>query len=173
MYKHLLKDPAFEEGFGRAVRLGYLRLEARMMQEAHRPGALSNGAGPSTIGSSANGPPPPDKLGEDYEVRILDDGLAGEQFDPQLALHLLREHKRHLPGSTVGRKSGAAPRAADAREIADALARRLKGFALRHGSGPALRVEPKTAVRAEPVEALPSPFQEQGSPSTGSGRTDR
>jgi hypothetical protein len=122
VYKHLMKDEAFVEAFERALRLGYMRLEARQVQEAHRL-TLSSEA-PLAAGNGS------------YEVRCdLDDALVEEHFDPQLALQLLREHGRRLTpsqGSSQGRrKAGAPPQSATTREIADALAKRLKGFGLR------------------------------------------
>jgi hypothetical protein len=113
VYKHLAKDPEFLDGFGRAVQIGYVRLEARELQEAHRFGLGQSGAReedelgglhdpPSTIESSFDGPPP--RPGEEYEVRCdLDPELVEEHFNPELALQLLREHRRHLPGSAQKR----------------------------------------------------------------------
>ena len=53
VYKHLAKDPEFLDGFVRAVQIGYVRLEARELQEAHqlRFGQSDTLAedGPSTI----------------------------------------------------------------------------------------------------------------------------
>ena len=140
VYKHLMKDDAFVEAFGRALQVGYLRLEARQMQEAHQlrfgqSGTLAED-GPST---ACGGPPPhPAKPGrEDYEVRVLADAAAEEHFDPQLALVLLREHARRLSGSPDKRKpQRTTAQSATNQEIAEALAKRLKGFALRHGSAP-------------------------------------
>jgi hypothetical protein len=69
-------------------------------------------------------------------VRILDEAAADEHFDPALAMQLLRENRRHLPGAVERRappKSTAT--AATNAEIAKALAKRLKGFALRQDSG--------------------------------------
>lgn len=130
VYKHLAKDAAFLEAFGWAVQLGYMRLEARQLQEAHQlrlraSHARSAQATPVTL-SAPQGR-------EGYAIGCeLDEELVEEHFDPQLALHLLREHRRHLPGAPGDkRKAGAAPRAASNREIADALAKRLKAFGVR------------------------------------------
>jgi len=124
VFKHFAKDPAFFEAAQRALQLGYFRLEARSVQEAHAPASDAE-------------PPHPGPLpaGErEYEVRILDDAEAEEHFDPELALHLLREHRRHLPGSAETRKNlRTTARSATNKEIAEALAKRLKGFALRVG----------------------------------------
>lgn len=127
VYKHLLKDEAFHEACGRALQLGYFRLEARGLQEAYTP--------PGT--PSFGGPPPEGKLGEEYEVRILDEAAAEEHFDRDLALQLLREDRRHLPAGSAGPVQRArknietGARSATNAEVAEALARRLKSFALR------------------------------------------
>jgi hypothetical protein len=137
VYKHIAKDPEFEEAFGLALRIGFLRLEARQMQEAQRfalrrSGAVENAVqDPSTIESSFDGSPPLPAAGEEYEIRILDDELFEEHFDPELAMHLLREHKRGLPGVDRRRHQRTTAESATAREVAEALAKRLKGFALR------------------------------------------
>jgi hypothetical protein len=147
VYKHLLKDAAFEEAFRRAIQVGYLRLEARQLQEAHRPA----GAGPSTAE-----PPHPNPLPDaerEYEIRCdLDDELVEEHFDPQLALQLLREHARHLSGSSAKRPhQRTTARAADNKEIAEALAKRLRGFALRVSN------ERKPPLPAQAPPESPSP----------------
>jgi hypothetical protein len=118
VYKHLLKDAAFEEAFGRALGLGYVRLEARSLQEAHQPGVEPPHPNPLPAGERG------------YQVRVLDDAAAEEHFDPQLALQLLREHARRL-GKAGPRQQRTTARAADNREIAEALAKRLKAFAVR------------------------------------------
>jgi hypothetical protein len=146
VYRHLMKDRAFVDAYVRALQVGYLRLEARSMQEAHAPPVIASEAAegigslhdaPTTIDSSVDGPPP--RSGEDYEIRILDDAAAEEHFDPQLALHLLREHRRNLPGSTEKRPAQrSTARAASSEEVAKALAKRLKGFGLRVSTQPPL-----------------------------------
>jgi hypothetical protein len=131
--KHLLNDRAFFEAAQRALQLGYFRLEARSVQEAHAPASdVADGSGVRPT------PTPPCQGGEpaEYEVRVLDEAAAEEHFDPALAMQLLRENRRHLPGAVEKRappKSTAT--AATNAEIAKALARRLKGFALRQDSG--------------------------------------
>jgi hypothetical protein len=137
VFKHLAKDPAFFEAAQRALQLGYFRLEARELQEAHRP-ALG-GSRPHPAQAELESPSP--LKGEGYEVRVLDEAVAEEHFDPQLALHLLREHRRHLPGPGQDHRKNQRTTAQSAtnKEIAEALAKRLKGFALRQGSGQALR----------------------------------
>ena len=104
VFRHLQTDEDFNEAFQKALQLGYLRLEARTLQEAHAPA---------------------------YEVRRLDDEAVEEHFDPELALRLLAQHRRNLPGLRERKRVGAAPRPVSNKEIAEALAKRLKGFALR------------------------------------------
>jgi hypothetical protein len=124
VYKHLMKDAAFFEAFVQALRIGYLRLEARSVQEAHAP----------PLPADFEGQPPSPARGEGYEVRILGDAEAEEHFDPQLALQLLREHRRHLPGSAEKRPAQrTTARAASSEEVVEALAKRLKGFGIRAG----------------------------------------
>ncbi len=66
----------------------------------------------------------------------LDDAEVEATFDLHLALQLLREHKRRLPGSADGRKNQrTTARSATNKEIAEALAKRLRTFAIRHGFG--------------------------------------
>lgn len=167
VYKHLLKDEAFVEAFVRALQVGYLRLEARQMQEAHQPilpgtgrcreaaeGVGNRHDAPSTIDSSVDGPPP--RSGEEYEIGILDDDLAEEHFDPELAMQLLREHRRHLPGSREARPAQrTTASAASSEEVAEALAKRLKGFAIRVSKAP-----PPHPAQAPPES--PSPRRGEG-----------
>jgi len=112
-FKHRRKDAAFEAAWDAAVAEGYPRLEARLLQEAHRP--------PLPAHAPHESPSPPEG-GEGN----------GEHFDPQLALTLLREHARRLPGSADKRKHQRyAVRVASNAEVIAALEKRLKGFALR------------------------------------------
>jgi hypothetical protein len=148
--RHLLNDAAFFEAAQRALQLGYFRLEARSLQEAHKlrfgqsgparshdspDHALRGGLAEGPLHHPSDGPPPPaDQVGrgEDYKVRILDSREGEEHFDPALAMQLLRENKRGDPGSREKRKAGrSSATAATNKEIAEALAKRLKGFALR------------------------------------------
>jgi hypothetical protein len=141
VHKHLMKDPEFEEAALRALRLGYFRLEARQMQEAHRP--ASNGAHPHpaqaqlespAAGSDhlGDGPLPGAPIeGEGYEVRVLPDEAAEEHFDPALAMQLLREHWRRASGGEKRKAQRTTAQSATAKEVADALAKRLKAFGLR------------------------------------------
>lgn len=148
VYKHLMKDAAFFEAFVQALRVGYLRLEARQMQEAHAP----------PLPAELEGQPPSPAREEGYEVRILDDAEAEEHFDPQLAMQLLREHRRNLPGSAEKRPAQrTAARAASSEEVVEALAKRLKGFGMRVGCETA---DPPHPARAAPES--PSPRRGEG-----------
>jgi len=82
-------------------------------------------------------PPPSAKPnGEDYHIGILPDQVAEEHFDPALAMQLLREHRRHVEaGERVRREQRTTAASATAKEVADALAKRLKGFGLRVNRG--------------------------------------
>ena len=136
VHKHLLKDPAFVEAYKRALEIGYLRLEARQMQEAHRWTVIANGAKQSSGSDEWIAAAPPEPRNDGYAIRILDDEVVEEHFDPALAMQLLREHRRHLPGSAEKRPAQrTTARAASSEEVVKALAKRLKGFALRRGSG--------------------------------------
>jgi hypothetical protein len=137
LFKHRMKDPAFAQRWDAALQQGYARVEARLLQEVHAPGVIASGAKQSRLDRHGSREP------RDDEVRVLDEELAEEHFDPQLALQLLREHARRLSTCSrqgCGREQRTTARSATSKEIADALAKRLKGFALRHGSGQALRV---------------------------------
>ena len=140
VFKHLQKDPAFFAAAKDALQLGYFRVEARQLQETQRlvvkkrtrAGAGGcEGAAEEPSAACGAGPPLP-AARQDYEVRILGEEVTEEHFNPELALHLLREYRRHLTGSAPAKKkNGSTPRVASNKEIAEALAKRLKGFALR------------------------------------------
>jgi hypothetical protein len=104
VWRHRMKDAAFADAFDRALAQGYVRLEARTL--AH--------------------------FQEKLEVR---GDLTGPEvdaaFDPQLALQLLRDHARRMASAPHKTTGGPVPRVASNKEIAEALAKRLKGFALR------------------------------------------
>lgn len=57
--------------------------------------------------------------------------MVEEHFNPELALQLLRQHRQNLPGCRERKRVGAPPRPVSNKDIAEALAKRLKGFALR------------------------------------------
>lgn len=152
VYKHLLKDPAFVEAFMQALKVGYLRIEAREMMEAHRPALPNDAQDPATIGSAADGSPPSAGIppvdsvgqslearsalpsaGEEYQIRILPDEDAEEHFDPALAMQLLREHHRRLAGEPRPAQRTTA-RSASTEEVVAALTRRLKHFSGRVGA---------------------------------------
>jgi len=105
VFKHRMKDPGFAATWDEAIEQGYARIEARLVQEAC---PLS--------------PTPLPRGGEGLD----------EKFDPELAMQLLREHKRRLPGSAEKRKNlRTTARVASDAEVIAALEKRLKGFALR------------------------------------------
>lgn len=115
VFRHREKDPAFAEGWDRAIAHGYARIEARELQEAHQ-----------------------------LRIGTLPEEVVEEHFDPQLALHLLREHARRLPGSPDKRKrQRTTAETATNKEIFEELTKRLKGFALR--------------VQREEAKRLPGP----------------
>lgn len=102
VYKHLMSDERFREGFGRALGQGYRRLEAELLAEALE-------SGPIPVQGDREGP----------------------RLDRELRLTLLREHKRALAGFGPGTgrgKAGAPPRAASNAEVRTALEKRLKAF---------------------------------------------
>jgi hypothetical protein len=106
-FKHRMKDADFAAAWDCALQQGYARLEARLLQEA--------------------------TPAEGYDVRPgLDDPAVEDAFDPQLAIMILREHSRRLPGSPDKRKHfRTTAETATAKEVAEALRKRLKSFALR------------------------------------------
>jgi hypothetical protein len=130
VFRHRMKDEAFAEAWDRALQQGYARLEARLLQEVHAPCFGQSGSLPEDEKDSRSTSL---RTNGSIEVRgDFDDPAVEEQFDPQLAILLLREHARRLPGSADKRKAQrTTARAADSKEIAEALAKRLKGFALR------------------------------------------
>lgn len=79
VYQRRMRDAAFREAWGRALEQGYARLEAQLLEAAAARPIEVDGGGPA-----ADGP-----------------------LDKDLALHLLREHKKGLAGIARG---GAAPR---------------------------------------------------------------
>jgi hypothetical protein len=169
VFRHRMKDEAFAEAWDQALQQGYARLEARLLQEVHAPGFGPSGTLPEGGPSTAFGGPPPHpaKPGrEEYEIAgDLDDAEVEERFDPQLAMLLLREHARRLPGSADKGKAGAMPRVASNREIAAALTKRLKAFALRVGQEAAhpSKTGPHPAhPRIESGGESPSPSRREG-----------
>jgi hypothetical protein len=116
VFKHRMKDEGFAEAWDRALQQGYAYLEARVLQEA-----LAVEGRPSTS-LGTNG------LSEEEET------LAEEAFDRELAIALLREHARRLPGAGDKRKNQrTTARAATNQEVQAALVKRLKAFAMRVG----------------------------------------
>jgi len=109
IYRHLMKDERFREGFGRALEQGYQRLQAELLAKAAGTAALP-------IDGDRDGP-------------------AGE-IDVELALVLLREHARGLAGFSTGSKGkpGRAPRVASNAEVRKALEKGLRAFSARMGA---------------------------------------
>jgi hypothetical protein len=105
--KHRLSDPEFEEQYLRALRLAVPDLQARLL-------------------SFLNGRP---KLDLNGELEPPDDA----DFDPQLALQILREQQRILERAARGKalKPGRAPRVASNAEVEAALAKRLAVYSAR------------------------------------------
>ncbi|HEX6741683.1 MAG TPA: hypothetical protein VF079_07820 [Sphingomicrobium sp.] len=104
-FRHREKDPEFEAQWDAALVQAYPRIEARLLQEAHAPA---------------------------IEVSDAVAAAAEEHFDPYLALQLLREHARRLPGSADKRKNRrTTPRVATNAEVLAALEKRLVAFARR------------------------------------------
>jgi hypothetical protein len=105
--KHRLSDPEFEAAYLRALGLAVPDLQARLL-------------------SYLNGRP---KLDVQGQLAPPDDS----EFDPQLALQVLREQQRILERAAPGKalKPGRAPRVATNAEVRAALARALKAFGVR------------------------------------------
>jgi hypothetical protein len=107
--KHRLSDPEFEAAYSQAIQLGVPDLRARLL-------------------AYMSGRP---KLNVVGELEPPDD----RDFDPQLAIQILREQERMMNagGSGVGRprKAGRAPRVATNEEVTKALVKRLVTFGIR------------------------------------------
>ena len=118
VFKHRMKDPGFAAAWDEAVAQGYARIEARLVQECT-----------PVIASEAK----QSSLDRHGSIEPRDDE---ESFDPELALLLLREHRRRPPGSPDKRKNlRTTARVATEQEVISALEKRLKGFALRVAKG--------------------------------------
>ena len=141
VFKHRMKDEAFAAAWDRALVQGYAYLEARLLQEAmnvDQSGTLIEDS-PSTIPSAGNGPPPhPAKPGREEPS----EDEVERHFDPDLAITLLREHARRLPGSADKRKHfRPAARVASNAEVKEALVKRLAAYGKRVSKGPGADVE--------------------------------
>jgi hypothetical protein len=107
--RHRMKDPLFAEAYDRALRQGYVRVEAQLLE--------------TRIAEDAGAP-----------IGIEGDRDAPEMqsLDPEFALRLLREHGRYLAGQPKGageaRKQGRRPRVATAEEVRVAVAKALAAF---------------------------------------------
>ena len=102
-YRTRMEDPAFRADWGRALEQGYARLEMIVLERAMRGGE------PIALSGDAEAP-------------------ASEPWDRDLALQLLREHKRGLAG--VG-KAGAPPTRATIEEARELLFKKLKALGVR------------------------------------------
>jgi hypothetical protein len=98
VYYRRMRDSDFREAWRRALEQGYARLEAELLERAL-------GAEPIEV---------------EGDLVLLDQG-----FDKDLALHLLREHKKGLAGIA---RPGAAPRPASWEEVEDYFIKRLKAL---------------------------------------------
>lgn len=101
VYKKRMRDVSFREAWFQALEQGYARLEAIMLERALRSAPI------------------------EVEGDLV---LPEEAFDKDLALHLLREHKKGLAGLP---RPGAAPQPADWAEVEEYFIRRLKALKVR------------------------------------------
>ena len=108
VYKQRMKDGAFREAWGRALEQGYARLEAMLLERAARA--------------------------EPVEVEG-DLVLSEEPFDRELAIHLLREHKKGLAG--IPRAPQPALKSAEWSEVETYFIARLKALKVRIEEGKA------------------------------------
>ena len=106
VYKCRMRDAGFRAEWQAALEQGYARLEAMLLEHAMRER-------PIEIDGALEAEPP-----------TTGDG----RFDADLALHLLREHKKGLAGIA---RPGAAPRGADWSEVEAYFVRRLKALKVR------------------------------------------
>src|SRR5438128_10313181 len=105
--RHRMNDPVFAEAYDRALRQGYVRLEAQQLETKIE--------GEAPIGIEG-----------DRDVPEM------QRVDPDRAILLLREHGRYLAGrgASAGeaRKQGRRPLAATAEEVRLAVAKGLAAF---------------------------------------------
>lgn len=105
VFKHRMNDQRFAEAWDRALRQGYARLEAKVLETKIREAPIG--------------------IDGDLDAPEL------EEVDMMTAIQLLREHKRGLgEGIPAGRarKEGRRPRVASNAEVKAALIERLKVF---------------------------------------------
>ena len=122
VYQRRMRDAPFREAWGRALEQGYARLELRLLGAAMGEGGYSGAV-----------PPHPDPLpAAEREIAVSGDlVLPEEPLDKDLALHLLREHKRGI--DRVRRGAVAETRSADWAEVEDYFLGRLKALRKRIG----------------------------------------
>ena len=121
-FRHRMDDPVFARDWDRALAQGYARLEAQQLQTKAKDGPI--------------------QIDGDWDAPEM------EQMDPTIALQLLREHKRGLPGGGPP-KPGRTPTIASNAEVRAALVKRLKAFGI--------RVEEKKRGAAGPAGQPSSP----------------
>lgn len=107
-YRTRMEDPVFRADWGRALEQDYARLEMIVLERAMR--------GAEPIALSGDGEAPEDET------------VGDEIWDRDLALHLLREHKRGLAG--IG-KAGAPQTRASMAEVRNHFVRKLKALGVR------------------------------------------
>ena len=143
VYQRRMRDAPFRDAWGRALEQGYARLETRLLGEAMGEG-----------GRSASGEPPQSNalpVGERGLVVQGDLVLPEEPLDKDLALHLLREHKRGV--DRLRRGAVAETRSADWAEVEDYFLGRLKALRKRLGK--------QAGPPPSRIEAGMDPFPEQ------------
>ncbi|MEA3011611.1 MAG: hypothetical protein QOD42_156 [Sphingomonadales bacterium] len=110
--RHRMTDPVFAEGWDRAVPQAYARLEAQQLETKRTEVPIG--------------------IEGDWDAPEMD------PVDPQIAIQLLREHKRDVAGPRPGfgepRKQGRRPTVATNAEVKAALEKRLKAFHARQRS---------------------------------------
>lgn len=105
-YQHRRKDAAFRAAWSEALEEGYARLEAMLLERAI-------GTEPVELGGALV--------------------LPAEPFDKDLALHLLREHKKGIGGETRGRP--VTRKNAEWSEVEEYFIGKLKALKKRQGRG--------------------------------------
>ncbi len=113
VFKHRMSDPAFAEGWDRALAQGYARVEAQSVETKIDPDTFD--------------------IDGDWEVPEM------QERDPMERIALLRQHRGSVPGKGgdgpspfgVARKQGRQPRTASNEEVRAALVKRLVVFGVR------------------------------------------
>lgn len=100
VYAHRMKDPVFRDAWAEALEQGYARLEAELMQRALR--------GPKPIRVKGDKPAP-----------------EGWALDVDMAMQLLREHKRGVAGVA---KPGRKAKPVDMAAVRESILRKLRAI---------------------------------------------